>query len=157
MTKQGVLIEEDASEHAIRRVRRPQRPEPPPPSMKAQAWLALERRRRDLEAQLKTVTAEQEKVRVALLEEWSMTGTSREVVAGLTIHLQRKLYPKVADKGRLTAALLERGFTDLVTVDEKAFAIYVTTSDEEGRPLPPEIAEHLGESFERFSIAVRLK
>lgn len=158
MTGQGVLIEEDAASVAISaRIRRRANKAPDPPaSPEAQAWLVLERRRRDLEAQLKTVVTQQDRARQRVLETWSMAGTDREKVDGLTVHLRRKLYPKVADKARLAEALKREGLDDLLTVDEKAFAIYVTACDEEGRPLPESVAALVGESFERFDLAVKL-
>lgn len=158
MTGQGVLIEEDASQHAasaaVRRLAN--KPTPPPPSIAATAWLALERRRRDLEAQLKAVVSEQERARARLLDEWSTAGIDRERVEGLLIHTQRKLYPKVVDKPRLTHELLKEGLTDLLTVDDRSFAIYVTAMDEEGRPLPDSIAAYVFEKFERFAVVARL-
>jgi hypothetical protein len=153
MTQQTVLIEEDASEHAIKRR---SKLAIPPPSVAAQGWLALERERRALEAKLKSVVAEQENVRLRLLDEWSTNGINKEVVDGYTIHTQRKLYPKVADKARLTIELLKAGMPELLTVDEKAFAIYVTTCEENGTPLPDSIAAYVFEKFERFAIVVRI-
>lgn len=159
MTGQGVLIEPNADEALVsEHIRRKLNKAPDPkPSTTVVAWVALERRRRDLETMLATVVTEQDKARQRLLEEWSLTGINSEKVDGLTIHLRRKLYPKVRDKARLAVALQERGLTELLTVDEKAFAVYVTAMDEEGQPLPDSIAAHTGESFERFDLAVRLK
>lgn len=155
MSKMGVTLNEDAMEEALKLVRA--RPKPAErQSTTGKAWLGLERRRRDLEAQLKTVVTEQEKVRLALLDEWSTAGITREAVDGYTIHTVRKVYPKVRDPHGLAAALLKEGLSDLLTVDEKTLAAWVTTHEEEGKPLPESVAPFLGESYERFGIAVRI-
>lgn len=164
--RQGVLIEPNASEARIasrrasisERVRRAANKPPDPPAHPQTAeWLACERRRRDLEAQLKAVVSEQDGLRQRIIERWSMEGLDHEIVEGLKVHLRRKLYPKVSDKGRLAEALKKEGLTDLLTVDEKAFAIYVTACDENGVALPDPVTALVGESFERFDVAVRLK
>lgn len=120
-------------------------------------WLDLERRRRELEAELKTLVPQQERLRIQIMERWSMEGISKEVVDGQTLHLRRKLYPKVANRYAVAQALIGLGLTDLVTVDDKPFAMWVTTKEEEGDPLPASIVPYLGESFERFDLAVKLK
>lgn len=172
MNEPTVVLNEDAMEEALFFVRGPQtkpksravtatvRPPKPvesPAHPQTEEWLFLERHRRELETELKSIVSEQDRLRQQILERWSMDGTSKEFVDGYTVHTQRRLYPKVADKARLAIALREAGLTDFLTVDEKAFGIYVTAMDEEGRPLPDSIAAHVGGTFERFALVVRTR
>jgi hypothetical protein len=128
-----------------------------PPRTNTEHWLDLERERRTLESRLKSIVSTQEWLRQQILERWSLDGTSKEKVDGYTIHIQRKLYPKVANRPALTAALIKEGLTDLLTVDEKVLAVWFSAHEEEGKPLPPSIAEYLPDRFERFALAVKLK
>jgi hypothetical protein len=128
-----------------------------PPRTNAERWLDLERERRSLESRLKSIVSTQEHLRLAILQRWSLDGTRQEKVDGYTLYLRRSLYPKVANPPALVTALQEAGLSDLLAVDQKTFGMYVTTCDEEGRPLPDSIAAQLDESHERFAIAVKLK
>lgn len=171
MNEPTVLLNEDAMEDALLCVRGPQGkrksngvtatvrlPKPPDPPAHPQTaeWLACERERRDLEAKLKTLVTRQDRLRQQILERWSMDGTSQERVDGYTVHTQRHLYPKVANKARLAIALRGAGLTELLTVDDKAFGVYVTACDEEGHPLPDSIAAYVPDKFERFDLRVRM-
>mgnify|MGYP001592002481 CR=1 FL=1 len=120
-------------------------------------WLDLERERRTLEAKLKTLISAQEKLRCQILERWSMDGINSEKVDGQALHLRRKVYPKVANAPALVKALVGEGLEDLLTVDTKTFAVWATLKDDEGEPLPASVAAHLGDSFERWDLAVRLR
>lgn len=126
-------------------------------SSDVQDWLDCERERRHLEAELKRVVTVQEKARQRVMERWSMEGINREVVDGQTLHLRRKVYPKVQNKYAVAQALIKEGLTDLVTVDDKMFAMWATTKEEMGDALPESIAPYMGEAFERFDLVVKLK
>jgi hypothetical protein len=128
-----------------------------PPRTNTERWLDLERERRSLESRLRSIVSTQEHLRLAILERWSLDGTRQEKVDGYTLYLRRALYPKVANLPALVTALQEAGLSDLLTVDPKPFSMYVTTCDEEGRPLPESIAAHLDAPHERFALAVKLK
>lgn len=163
MTGMGVLMNDDPMDDAYRQVRGLPRAETDTTvvaavsTSKTEQWLVLERKRRDLEAELKATVTQQDALRQDILGRWSMNGTSSEKIDGQTVHLQRKVYPKVSDKLALTAALRKEGLDDLLTVDDKAFAAYVTACDEDGEPLPSEVAEQVASQFERFSLVVKLK
>lgn len=159
MTYQGVVIEPNADEAFAAEYRRHRsgKPADPPASHEARAWVACEKRRRNLEKMLAGAVKEQDRARQTLLEKWSMEGTNTEKVDGQTVHLKRKLYPKVRSKDALTEVLKREGLTDLLTADEKAFAAYVTEQDEAGQALPDSVAALIADSFERFDVAVRLK
>lgn len=131
--------------------------ESPDPSAPAIAWLHLEGQRRSLEEQLKKVVSEQEKVRLRLLEAWSTDGISSENVYGTTIHLRRTLYPKVTNKAALAEALRQEGLTDLLTVNDKMLAAWVSAHAEAGTPLPDSVQALLGEQWERFAIVARAR
>ena len=127
-----------------------------PPSTTVGAWLTLEKERRTLEARIKTIASAQEKLRLSILESWSMDGTTQEKVDGLTVHLRRGLHPKIADPARLAIALREEGLTDLLTVDLKAVGVWLEAHDDSGVPLSPKLAALVGEPYERHALAVRL-
>jgi hypothetical protein len=128
-----------------------------PPQTNVERWLDLERERRTLEARLKSIVSTQDHLRLAILERWSMDGTTKEKVDGYTVHLRRGLHPKPVDPSRLALALYEAGLTDLLTVDLKMLGAWLSVKEEEGRPILPEIKELIGEPYERFALAVKLK
>lgn len=186
MTGMGVILNDDAMEDALKFVRKQPRllddqqiaasgataapKAATPPARKRAAttapteahpdtvsWLHLERERRQLETRLKALVSDQEKLRLKILERWSMDGTSQEKPDGFTVHMKRKVYPKVTDPAAFVEAAIKEGRTFLLTVDTKTLAVWATTKEEEGEPLPPSLAAHLGEQFERFDLAVRLR
>jgi hypothetical protein len=120
-------------------------------------WFDLERERRTLEARLKNIVSKQDWLRQHILERWSMDGVSSEKVEGYTVHLRRSLYPKPADPARLAIALREEGLTDLLTVDTKALGVWLDAHEDSGVPLPESVKGLIGEPFERFALAVKLK
>ena len=63
----------------------------------------------------------------------------------------------MCSSGEKLQALIKAGLTDLITVDDKMFAMWVTAKDQEGDPLPASVAVHMGESFERFDLVVKLR
>lgn len=127
-----------------------------PAASKTETWVSLERKRRDLEAQLKATVTQQDALRKDILGQWSLTGASSEKVNGQTVHMQRKVYPKVVDRAALATAIRKEGLDHLLTVDDKAFAVFVTERDETGQPLPDSIAELIASSFERYALVVKL-
>lgn len=143
------------NEHLARRSKG--KPQAPTASSEARAWLACERRRRNLQTMLDAAIKEQERARQALMERWSMDGLATEKVDRDTVYLKRKVYPKVRSKEQLTEALKKEGLTELLTADEKAFATYVTEQDEAGQALPGSIAALIADQFERFDVALRAR
>jgi hypothetical protein len=120
-------------------------------------WLDLERRRRQLETDMKALVSEQERLRLAVLDRWSQDGITSEKVDGYTVHLRRGLHPKPVDPNRLALALYEAGLGDLLTVDLKVLGAWLSAKEEEGREILPELVELIGEPYERFALAVRLR
>lgn len=161
--RMGVLMNDDPMDDAYRMVRGlprqatdTQMAGTSEPVSATERWLGLEKKRRQLEADLKATVTQQDGLRRSILGRWSTDGVSSETVDGQTVHLQRKVYPKIVDRARLAEAIRKEGLDELLTVDDKAFAVFVTERDEHGEPLPDSIADLIASSFERYALVVKL-
>jgi hypothetical protein len=121
-------------------------------------FIALDDRRRQLEAEIDSVKAEVAELEQLLLPEFERNGVERVSIDGKTIYLERKLWAKAkdGDKAAVCKALKRCRLGDYVeeTFNTNSLSAYVRELDREGRDLPPSLREVL-EVSEVFKLRTR--
>ncbi len=121
-------------------------------------FVALEERRRQLEAEIETVKAQTSELEQALLPQFEQSGMERVSIDGRTVYIERKLWAKAkdGDKPAVCKALKRCRLGDYVeeTFNTNSLSAYVRELDREGRPLPPSLATVLDVS-EVFKLRTR--
>jgi len=121
-------------------------------------FVALEERRRKLEAEIDTVKAEAAELEELLLPQFEQSGMERVAIDGRTVYVERKLWAKAkdGDKASVCKALKRCRLGDYVeeTFNTNSLSAYVRELDREGRPLPPSLREVL-EVSEVFKLRTR--
>lgn len=129
----------------------------------------LEKRRRNLDAELKAVKERMEELQPSLLENMAEGGIDKLSMHGITFYLRRQVFGSVKDgfdKRHLVEALRESNLGDMVseTVNARTFDSYVsafqresgtTLSTEEILSMMPEALQAVVRVGERYSIATR--
>lgn len=117
-------------------------------------WLTLQDRRLALEAEIKEVTAAQERLRELIVDRWSVEGLSSMKIDGRTVWLARKAYARVLDRARVKEVLEAEGLGGMLTVNTNQISAWIREREAEGEPLPPSFSGVV-EVFERFAIGAR--
>ncbi len=121
-------------------------------------FVALEERRRALEAEIDTLKAEAAELEQRLLAQFEQSGMERVAIDGRTVYVERKLWAKAkdGDKAAVCKALKRCRLGDYVeeTFNTNSLSAYVRELDREGRPLPPTLAAVLDVS-EVFKLRTR--
>jgi hypothetical protein len=121
-------------------------------------FVALEERRRQLEAEVEAVKAEAAELEQRLLPQFEHSGMERVSIDGLTVYLERKLWAKAkdGDKPSVCTALKRCHLGDYVeeTFNTNSLSAYIRELDRERRPLPPTLAPVLDVS-EVFKLRTR--
>jgi hypothetical protein len=121
-------------------------------------FVALEERRRQLEAEVDTIKAEAAELEGRLLPQFEQSGMERVSIDGRTVYVERKLWAKAkdGDKGALCKALKRCRLGDYVeeTFNTNSLSAYVRELDREGKPLSPALAAALDVS-EVFKLRTR--
>lgn len=121
-------------------------------------FVALEERRRQLEAEVDAVKAEAAQLEELLLPQFEQAGLERVSIDGRTVYIERKLWAKAkdGDKAAVCKALKRCRLGDYVeeTFNTNSLSAYVRELDREDRPLPPNLREVL-EISEVFKLRTR--
>jgi hypothetical protein len=121
-------------------------------------FVALEERRRQLEAEIDAIKAEAAQLEESLLPQFEQTGLEKVSIDGRTVYIERKLWAKAkdGDKAAVCKALKRAHLGDYVeeTFNTNSLSAYVRELDREGRPLPPSLREVL-EVSEVFKLRTR--
>jgi len=121
-------------------------------------FVALEQRRRQLEAEVDQIKAEAAELEQRLLPQFEQSGMERVLIDGLTVYIERKLWAKArdGDKPAVCSALKRCNLGDYVeeTFNTNSLSAYVRELDREGRHLPPTLASVLDVS-EVFKLRTR--
>lgn len=131
-----------------------------------QRFAELEKRRRELDAELKIVEAEQGTLEPAILEQFVNAGVSKITVSGLTVYLHSTLFAGLArqegesaDEAYLRACerLVALGLTDLVTTrfNAQSLAAVLREKSEEERIEFAKAAEGAIQVGEKTSLRAR--
>ena len=123
-------------------------------------YVALEERRRKLEAEIDTIKAEVAELEQRLLPQFEQGGLQRVSIDGRTVYIERKLWARAKDgnKAAVCKALKRCHLGDYVeeTFNTNSLSAYIRELDREGRPLPPSLAVVLDVS-EVFKLRTRSK
>ena len=121
-------------------------------------FVALEERRRQLEAEVETIRAEATELEQRLLPQFEQEGFEKISIDGRTVYVERKLWAKARDgnKAAVCKALKRARLGDYVeeTFNTNSLSAYVRELDREERPLPPSLREVL-EVSEVFKLRTR--
>jgi len=121
-------------------------------------FVALEERRRQLEAEVDTIKAEATELEQRLLPQFEQEGFEKISIDGRTVYVERKLWAKARDgnKAAVCKALKRARLGDYVeeTFNTNSLSAYVRELDREERPLPPSLREVL-EVSEVFKLRTR--
>ena len=121
-------------------------------------FVALEERRRQLEAEVETIRAEATELEQRLLPQFEQEGFEKISIDGRTVYVERKLWAKARDgnKAAVCKALKRARLGDYVeeTFNTNSLSAYVRELDREERPLPPSLREVLDVS-EVFKLRTR--
>jgi len=121
-------------------------------------FVALEERRRQLEAEVETLKTEAAELEQRLLPQFEQEGFEKITVDGRTVYVERRLWAKAkdGDKAAVCKALKRARLGDYVeeTFNTNSLSAYVRELDREERPLPPSLREVL-EVSEVFKLKTR--
>lgn len=121
-------------------------------------FVALEERRRQLEAEVDTIKADAAELEQLLLPQFEQEGFEKISIDGRTVYVERKLWAKAKDgnKAAVCKALKRARLGDYVeeTFNTNSLSAYVRDLDREERPLPPSLREVL-EVSEVFKLRTR--
>ena len=121
-------------------------------------FVALEERRRTLEAEIDTIRAEATELEQRLLPQFEQSGLERVAIDGRTVYIERKLWAKAkeGDKAAVCKALKRCRLGDYVeeTFNTNSLSAYVRELDREERQLPATLAAVLDVS-EVFKLRTR--
>jgi hypothetical protein len=121
-------------------------------------FVALEERRRQLEAEVDSIKAETAELEQRLLPQFEQSGTERIAIDGRTVYVERKLWAKAkdGDKSSVCKALKRCRLGDYVeeTFNTNSLSAYVRELDREGKPLSTALAAVLDVS-EVFKLRTR--
>jgi hypothetical protein len=109
-----------------------------------------------IEAQLKAINAERDKVTAAILERWTEEGTSSQKVNGKLVSLRCQKFATVIDGNYEAAAqaLKAAGLEYLLRANTQTLSAWIREREENGEPMPSSFEGVIG-SFERYSLSVR--
>lgn len=116
--------------------------------------LALNTEKDALEAQLKDVNAERERITQGILDRWSEDGTQSIKIDGKTVYLRRSIYAKVLDREHVAAALRDAGLDFMLTPNTNTLSAWLREKEENGEPIPQSLDGVVG-TYERFALGVR--
>lgn len=116
--------------------------------------LALSAEKDALEAQIKTVNAERDRITQDILDRWSEDGTQSIKFDGKTVYLRRSVYAKVLDREHIAEAMREAGLDSMLTPNTNTLSAWLREKEENGEPLPPALDGMVG-TYERFALGVR--
>ena len=121
-------------------------------------FVALEDRRKQLEAEVESIKAEASELEGLLLPQFEQSGMERVSIDGRTVYVERKLWAKAkdGDKPAVCKALKRCRLGDYVeeTFNSNSLSAYVRELDREGRHLPPSLVSVL-EVSEVFKLRTR--
>jgi hypothetical protein len=121
-------------------------------------FVALEERRRQLEAEIDSIKAEAADLEQRLLPQFEQSGMERVAIDGRTVYVERKLWAsaKNGDKQALCKALKRARLSEFVqeTFNSQSLSALVREWDRDGRPMPPSLREVL-EVSEVFKLRTR--
>jgi len=107
-------------------------------------FVALEERRKQLEAEVDTIKIEAAELEERLLPQFEQSGMERVAIDGRTVYVERKLWAKAKEgnKPAVCKALRRCRLGDYVeeTFNTNSLSAYVRERDRDGRPLPPSLA-----------------
>lgn len=116
--------------------------------------IALNGEKDALEARLKEINADRERVTQSILDRWSEDGTQSIKLDGKTVYLRRSVYAKVLDREHVAEALREAGLDFMLTPNTNTLSAWLREREENGEPIPPGLDGIVG-TFERFALGVR--
>ena len=123
-------------------------------------FVALEERRRQLEAEIDTIKAEVAELEQRLLPQFEQGGLQRVSIDGRTVYVERRIWAKARDgnKSAVCRALKRCHLGDYVeeTFNTNSLSAYVRELERDGRPMPPSLAKVL-EVSEVFRLRTRSK
>jgi hypothetical protein len=115
-------------------------PDPAIDMLKVREFVAMDKRKDELEAELKAVKQRMNGLDAALMEQFSATGTQSMRVDGRTLYLRRDIRcsAKKGMKAQAVAMLKNHGLGDYVEEGFNANSIsaWMREEDRAGRPLP---------------------
>jgi len=121
-------------------------------------FVALEERRKQLEAEVDSIKAEAAELEGLLLPQFEQSGMERVAIDGRTVYVERKLWAKAkdGDKPSVCKALKRCRLGDYVeeTFNTNSLSAYVRELDREGRQMPPSLVAVLDVS-EVFKLRTR--
>jgi hypothetical protein len=121
-------------------------------------FVALEERRRQLEAEVDTIKTETAELEQRLLPQFELEGFEKISIDGRTVYVERKLWAKAKDvnKAAVCKALKRARLGDYVeeTFNTNSLSAYVRELDREDRPLPLGLRDVL-EVSEVFKLRTR--
>ena len=121
-------------------------------------FVALEERRKQLEAEVDSIKAEAAELEGLLLPQFEQSGMERVSIDGRTVYVERKLWAKAkdGDKPSVCKALKRCRLGDYVeeTFNTNSLSAYVRELDREGRQMPPSLVAVL-EVSEVFKLRTR--
>lgn len=121
-------------------------------------FVALEDRRKQLEAEVDSIKAEAAELEGLLLPQFEQSGMERVSIDGRTVYVERKLWAKAKDgaKPSVCKALKRCRLGDYVeeTFNTNSLSAYIRELDRENRQMPPSLAAVLDVS-EVFKLRTR--
>jgi hypothetical protein len=121
-------------------------------------FVALEDRRKQLEAEVDSIKAETAELEERLLPQFEQGGFEKISIDGRTVYIERKLWAKAknGDKSAVCRVLKRCRLGDYVeeTFNTNSLSAYVRELDREERPLSPSLAAVL-EVSEVFKLRTR--
>lgn len=108
-------------------------------------FVALEKRRRVLEAELAVVKKQAQDLEPVLREQFAVSGVQNMKMDGLTVSIRKSVYPKYREgfgRGDVIEALRLDGLADLLKEDynTSTFTALVRDIESAGGPLPENLA-----------------
>lgn len=116
------------------------------------------KRKRELEAELRSVNKEIEGVKEAALEEMADAGMSSVPFDDMTVYASKQIRAKVADQEAACVVLARSGYEDLVktSVNLNTLSALLKEIDANGETMPPEF-DGVIERVEFFDLRARSK
>ena len=117
-------------------------------------FVQLEKDRRQLEAQLKSLKARKAKLEEQLLTEFEQTGVQNMRVDGMTVFIHRQTWANHAgNPAALVEAMRAAGMDEMVkvSVNTQTLSAWVRELESIEEPIPEAVAPHISVS-EKFSL-----
>ena len=116
--------------------------------------LVLNAEKDQLEARLKEINAERDRITQHVLDRWAEDGVSSMKVDGKTVYMRRSIYARILDREHVAEAMREAGLASMLTPNTNTLSAWIREKEENGEPLPPSLDGIVG-TYERFALGVR--